>query len=96
MPKGQTSRPYNRKEKQALATKKNVRAASKTISSTNLRTVLDSKRVTSAYITLGKNKTKELNRKRGVTLGRVGITRQTDPKLFRDDGKGNKSKPKKK
>tara|TARA_R110000796_G_scaffold4480_4_gene17401 strand:- start:382 stop:672 length:291 start_codon:yes stop_codon:yes gene_type:complete len=96
MPKGQTSRPYNRKEKQALATKKNVRAASNTMSSTNLRTVLDSKRVTSAHVTLGKNKTKEANRKTGVTLGRAGITRQTDPTLFSTDGKGKKSKPKKK
>lgn len=96
MPKGQTSRPYNRKEKKAVATKKNLKSATKGFSSTNKKTVMGSSKAKAAAKTTAIRKLKAKDREFGKIVGRSSITRQSDSYAFSTDGKGNKPKPKKK
>ena len=79
MPKGKTSRPYNRKEKQALAVKKAPKTS---------KSHLDN----ATPNTLRNNKIKGRDRVTGAVLGRNGITRTTPShrSLFSTDGKGKR------
>ena len=66
MPKGQTSRPYNRKEKRAVATKSDLTAFKKKPSATNLMKGLSrmakGPSMMSAQSTLTRRETKEMRR----------------------------------
>ena len=74
MPKGQTSRPYNRKEKQAVSTKKAVKNAGKNPSLSSIGKVVGNlakgRTVPLASITLQDQRMKELDRKLGKSSGR--------------------------
>ena len=75
MPKGQTSRPNNRKEKKAVATLKNLKSATKGFSSTNKNTVMSGKTATAARKTLTIRGAKQYDREEGKKLGRIGFER---------------------
>lgn len=75
MPKGQTSRPNNRKEKKAVATLKNLKSATKGFSSINKATVMSGKTATAARKTLTTRGAKAWVRKEGKSLGRIGLER---------------------
>ena len=75
MPKGQTSRPYNRKEKKAVATLKNLKAATKGFSQNNKNTVMSGKTATAAQQTLTGRGAKQYFRNEGKKLGRIGLER---------------------
>jgi hypothetical protein len=66
MPKGQTSRPYNRKEKRAVATKSDLTAFKKKPSAANLMKGLSrmakGPTMMSAQSTLTRRETKEVRR----------------------------------
>lgn len=68
MPKGQTSRPNNRKEKKAAATLSNLKTATKGFSPTNKKTVMGGKTATAARKTLEVRKTKETSRWYGKAI----------------------------
>ena len=70
MPKGQTSRPNNRKEKKAVATLKNLKSATKGFSSANKKTVMGGKAATAATKTLENRKTKAQDRRYGSIVKR--------------------------
>ena len=75
MPKGQTSRPNNRKEKKAAATLKNLKSATKGFSSTNKQTVMGGKTATAAKKTIKGRNTKAVDRKYGNLVARKGLVR---------------------
>ena len=75
MPKGQTSRPSNRKEKKAAATLKNLKSATKGFSSTNKNTVMGGKTATAAKTTIKGRDTKATDRKYGKEIGKRGVVR---------------------
>ena len=75
MPKGQTSRPSNRKEKKAVATLKNLKSATKGFSSTNKKTVMGGKTATEAKKTVKGRDSKATDRKYGKVVGKRGMVR---------------------
>ncbi|AYP28091.1 hypothetical protein HWB26_gp30 [Lentibacter phage vB_LenP_ICBM2] len=75
MPKGQTSRPNNRKEKKAAATLKNLKTATKGFSSTNKKTVMSGKTATAAKKTIKGRDTKAIDREYGKAVGKSGMVR---------------------
>jgi len=74
MPKGKTSRPYNRKEKQAVSTVKAVKNAGKNPSLSSFGKVVGNlakgRTVPLASFTLQDRRMKELDRKLGKSSGR--------------------------
>lgn len=64
MPKGQTSRPFNRKEKQAAKTVQYANAAN--VSEVNKKTIRGGSRLKDAYSTLVDRDSKEAARKAGA------------------------------
>jgi hypothetical protein len=85
MPKGQTSRPSNRKEKKAAATLKNLKSATKGFSNTNKKTVMGGKTATGAKKVLTGRDIKATDRKYGKVVGRNGLVRtgatKSSPKI---------------
>ena len=75
MPKGQTSRPYTRKEKKAVATLKNLKSATKGFSSINKATVMSGKTAKAASKTLTIRGAKSYAREEGRKMGRIGLER---------------------
>lgn len=75
MPKGQTSRPSNRKEKKAAATLNNLKSATKGFSSTNKNTVMGGKTATEAKKIIKGRETKEIDRQYGKAVGKKGMGR---------------------
>ena len=65
MPKGETSRPYNRKEKKAVATLKGSREGAKGKSSTNISKIMKGSRTKSALQTLADREDKAYYRQAG-------------------------------
>jgi len=76
MPKGQTSRPNNRKEKKAVATLKNLKTATKGFSSANKKTVMSGKTATAAKTTLHGRNSKASNRDYYAIMGREGLAQR--------------------
>ena len=75
MPKGQTSRPNNRKEKKAAATLNNLKTATKGFSSANKNTVMSGKTAKAATRTLQGRDFKATDRKYGALVGKEGKVR---------------------
>lgn len=75
MPKGQTSRPSNRKEKKAAATLKNLKSATKGFSSINKNTVMGGKTATEAKKTIKGRLIKAVDREYGKEVGKKGLVR---------------------
>jgi|TARA_B110000908_G_scaffold38993_1_gene47026 hypothetical protein len=99
MPKGQTSRPDNRKEKKAVATTNRLKAATKNFSPVNKKKVMGGSKAKAAANTTTNRKLKAKDRKIGETVGKAGYGRKgnTAPgakgraMIFKTTGKGNRN-----
>lgn len=85
MPKGETSRPYNRKEKKAVKTKKAINQAGKSKSSTNFKTIVEGGINRRATATLHNRRIKADDRKYGKGKERItGRSMQTSVRVNSD------------